>query len=321
MVLLESKNLKIFKLKYGGKIAERAESISEAIELFSSVNIVAIYVINEKRLYNWIGQNASRTLKNYIVQFRDLFREEYPDLRVLRYITVESKEEPFDFFQSIGISKELLHGQIEKQEDKLQPVIDEINELKNKIDDLFESEEYEEAINFANKILDLAKGIDDKSLIKDQEEFIAEADLRIKTKKILEDLQDEKKIIQEQLYSLDTDDDIIDFHKNLEGFKQKYGEYVKFSKFPEIQNMITKEVDIWQDYVQRTQAHESESKKEQEEKEKVEKEANRFEELKTHISNLREDAKKAIDKSEILETFDNYSKILNELQEFQRGSE
>jgi len=319
-VLLESKNLKIFKLKYDGKIHLRQESIAEAIELFSSVNIVAIYVGNEKRLYNWIGQNASRTLKNYIVHFRDMFRDEYPDLRVLRYITVESKEEPFDFFQSIGISKELLHGRIEKEEDKLQPVIDEINELKSRIDDLFEAESYDEAINYANMILHLAKGIDDKALIKDQEEFIAEAELRIKTKKILEELQEEKKIISEQLYNLDTDEDIIKFHNILEEFKQKYGEYVEFSNFPEIQNIIAKEEDIWKDYVQRKEGLEGETKKKLEEQDKVEQEANRFDELKMSISELRIKAKKTVDKGELIDASDVFNEILGKLNEYRRGS-
>lgn len=320
MVLLEAKNLKIFKLKYGGKIAEREESISEAIELFSSVNIVAIYVINEKRLYNWIGNNASRALKNYIVQFRDLFRDEYPDLRVLRYITVESMAEPFDFFQSIGISKELLHQQIEKQTDKLQPVIDEINELKDKCADLFESEEFEEAITIANKVLGLAKNIDDKSLIKDQEEFIAEADLRIKTKKILAELQDEKKFLQDQLYNLDTDENIVDFHENLEEFKNKYKEYVKFTNFPEIQNVIAKEEDIWRDYIQRQEALENEAKKKQDEQERLDKLTNRFDDIKLNIGDLRKQAKKAIDKGELIEAFDLFNKILTSINEYRRSS-
>jgi len=319
-VLLERKNLKIFKLKYGGRIQERKESISEAIELFSSVNIVAIYVIKEKRLYNWIGQNASRTLKSLIVQFRDLFKDEFPNLRVLRYITVESKEEPYDFFQSIGISKEILHGQIDKEADKLQPVIDEINELKNKIDDLFESENYEEAITYANKILDLARNIDDKSLIKDQEEFIAEAELRIKTKRILEEIRSEKEVIQNQLYNLDNDSDIENFHKTIEQFKEKYEKFVDFSNLPEIQNIITKEADIWQDYTQKKEALTTEASKLQEEKEKKENLESRFEDLKTLISELRSNAKIAIGKSEIIEAFDNFNKILNNLNAYRRES-
>ena len=94
-----SQKLKIFKLHYSGEV-ESIDDISEnIIQLFSTVSVLSIYIGLQKRLYTWIGSHASRTLKNYIVQMREIFTRDYFDLRILRYITVESQSEPYDFLR------------------------------------------------------------------------------------------------------------------------------------------------------------------------------------------------------------------------------
>ncbi|MFX1239084.1 MAG: hypothetical protein ACFE8P_15360, partial [Promethearchaeota archaeon] len=114
-----SQTLKIFKLLYSGGYEDISENI---IESFSAVSVISIYVGLQKILYTWIGSFAARTLKNNIGHMRERFSRDYLDLRVLRYITVESRAESFEFFANTGINKEKLHQHIQNHENKLLPV-------------------------------------------------------------------------------------------------------------------------------------------------------------------------------------------------------
>lgn len=243
-----SSNLKIFKLLYSGEIEICEGNKEDPLELFSHVNIIAIYVIDQKRLYIWIGSNASRSLKNYIVHFREVFSKDFPELRVLRYITVEAKSEPFEFFQNVGISREQLRERIKSQEEKLQPIYSEINDLEEEAGKCFEAKEYEEAIEIAKNIIILAEDIDDKYLLKDQNEFIAEAQIRAKNKRLLVEIREKSFIIKEKFENMQEAKEIMNIHEYFEDFKQIYGEYVNLTTLPEIASLLLKEEKMWLDY-------------------------------------------------------------------------
>ena len=314
---MQSSNLTIFKLNYSGEIKSHDESIGEAIDLFSAVNILAIYVRNQKRLYIWIGKNASQTLKNHIVEFRDNFSNAYPELRVLRYITVESQSEPFDFFESIGISKEVFCEKIEKEETKLRPVIDEINQLKRKIDDLFEKENYEESIDYAKEIIELAKKIDEQALMNDQEEFIALAELKIKSKKLLEDIEAQKNFFIHKIDNIKNDNDILDLHSELENFHNKYNQIIDFSILPEVNEIFLKEDEIWSAFNKRKEEEKKNAEKELEKQKLIEERRKNVDELIKRINELRAQAKRAIEKSDIIEISTIFNKILINLTEYE----
>ena len=123
MRILEAINLKIFKLNYSGKFDEvKSENV---LDLFSLVNVLAIYVPMQKRMYIWIGKNATQGLKKHIAQTRALFstQKEFSDLKILRNITIEAGSEPSDFFQFIGFSWEDLNEHLKKQEEVLTPLL------------------------------------------------------------------------------------------------------------------------------------------------------------------------------------------------------
>ncbi|MBY8982585.1 MAG: hypothetical protein KGD57_06535 [Candidatus Lokiarchaeota archaeon] len=186
---MQSSGLKIFRLKYRGSFesCEEIENPEMFLNYFSVVSILAIYIVQQKRLYIWVGKYVSESLKHYCAHVREIVSKNFPELRVLRNITMESKAETEDFFKSINIggisiTKEQLHKKIGNQENKLLPIISEIEELKTKADKYFFSEDYQKAIEISEKIIELGKTFDDKSIILDQEDFISEAKTRyIKT--------------------------------------------------------------------------------------------------------------------------------------------
>jgi len=290
-------NLKIFKLQYSGR-AELFEGSSEELyDIFSPVNIIYVYVIGQKRLYVWLGSQISPTLRNNISLFRERFPDNYPDLRVLRYITIDEKGEPWDFFQGTGLSKELLHERIDSYQEKLTPIMAEIKELQERADTLFENEKYSEAIDVANKILEKAIQVDDKPLKKDQEEFIDECEVREKFKTIMGQLQCDKNDLESKIESIQSSRDIDDFHSSTSNFKQKYEEYLDFSKFPEIKDLFEREEKIWNQYEQEKSIQST------------------IKSLKIDIEELRKKAKEAIEIGDLYMAHDYFDEIIKLLTE------
>lgn len=157
-----SEEVRIFKLHYSGTLYE--PKTENPIELFTLNNILLLYIKKKMRMYIWIGKNATLSLKNMIPRIREIVSREHEDLKVLRYITVESGVEPSEFFDFTGMSEKELFSRIEYLEKTVSPKIQEIGALKVKADE-----------------------IDDISLKKDQEEFIKEAQVKSEAKLVLEE--------------------------------------------------------------------------------------------------------------------------------------
>ena len=180
MIIMEDGNLKFFKLDYSGSFEEiRTDS---PLELFTLVDILAIYISIQKRMYIWIGKKATQSLRKYIPQIRTRFSEKLPELKILRNITIESGSEPSDFFQFISFTWTELNSHIEEQEAKLEPILKKIEILKVKVINLANSEEYEEAIRFSEEIIEFSKKVKDKALEKEQRDNIKELKSKAKNK-------------------------------------------------------------------------------------------------------------------------------------------
>ncbi|GAH50669.1 unnamed protein product [marine sediment metagenome] len=68
--------IKTFKLNYDGTFDEIAcENIKD---VFTIVNILAIYIQKIKTMYIWIGRNATQALKNHVAKIRVILKEEFP---------------------------------------------------------------------------------------------------------------------------------------------------------------------------------------------------------------------------------------------------
>ncbi len=157
--------LKIFRLNYSGSFNE--VSTESPLDLFTLYDILGIY--SDKHLFFWIGQYASTSLRIFIPHARELFSKDHPELRVLRNITIESGSETFNFMENFEFTGEELEARIKAQEEKILPVLSEIDKLKEKIDDLIDSEEFNKAYGISDEIIELARKIEDKALEKDQQ--------------------------------------------------------------------------------------------------------------------------------------------------------
>lgn len=237
-----SSEIRIFKLKYSGSFEEVAQE--SLISNFTLFNVLTIYVSHQKHMYIWIGKRASQSLKSHIPQIRGAISREHPELQILRNITLESGLEPSEFLEIIGVEEETLKSNIRKLEIKLLPILSEINRLKSQADKNFISNNYEDAIKTAQKIVTLAKTINDDSLEQDQINFIIEARSRARATKILQEIETLCKEATMEFDQLVKDEKYQNAHNLVENIKQRYENKYNLSVIPLAQQLLLKDENM-----------------------------------------------------------------------------
>jgi len=234
--------IKIFKLNYSGSLEEIIQE--NLLENFNLFNILTFYIPNQRLMYIWIGKKVSQSLKSHIPQIRETISIERPELKILRNITIESGLEPNKFLEIIGITEDILKARIKKLETNLLPALSEINRLKEKADKYFISENYNMAISAAQKIVNLAKDIDDDSLEQDQINFINEAQSRARASETLHQIEDESKEVIKHFNQLVEVEDYREAHSLAEDFKKKFENECDISSIPLAQQLILKDENM-----------------------------------------------------------------------------
>jgi len=246
---MEEQGLKFFKLDYSGSFKEI--NTDSPLDLFTLVDILAIYIPMQKRMYIWIGKWATQSLRNYIPQIRTRFSEKLPELKILRNITIESGSEPSDFFQPFKFTWETLNSHIDEQETKLKPIINEIDSLKEQIVKLTNLEEFEEAIILSKEIINLSKEIEDKALENEQKDNIKDlrrrGKLKISKDKVEEETEKIKKSFEE-LIDTHKPEDIIKAHKIIDEYKTKYENFIDLSVISSASDLLLEEDKVWKKF-------------------------------------------------------------------------
>ncbi|MHA1670033.1 MAG: hypothetical protein ACTSV5_05570 [Promethearchaeota archaeon] len=230
-------NLKFFKLNYSGNVEEILHE--ELLAYFNLYSAIVIYVPIERRMHVWIGEKAPKNLKKSSISIREIFNKKYPEISILRNMTIESGNEPDSFFELCGFTSAQLKSHLKNQEIKLLPIISEINRLKEKIDKHFSNDEFEEAMELANKIKQLAKQINDESLENDQEKFIEEAKIRNKGKNLINQIIEKSAVVKTRVDQLVQDKNYLGAHNLIQNFLNEYEKDYHISVIPEVEELVS----------------------------------------------------------------------------------
>ncbi|MHA1191190.1 MAG: hypothetical protein ACTSP9_02695 [Promethearchaeota archaeon] len=230
-------NLKYFKLNYSGSVEEILPE--ELLANFNLYSAIVIYVPVERRMYVWIGEKAPKNLKKSSISIREIFNKEYPEISILRNITVQSGSEPTSFFELCGFTSEQLKSHLRNQEIKLLPVISEINRLKEKADEYFKNDEFEEAMELAMKVKQLAKQINDESLENDQDNFIEETKIRNKGKNLINQIIEKSAFVKTRIDQLVRDNNYLGAHYMIQDFMSEYEKDYHISVIPEVEDLVS----------------------------------------------------------------------------------
>ena len=164
--------IETFKLNYDGTFDEI--DYEHIKDVFTIVNILAIYIQKIKTMYIWIGRNATQALKNHVAQIRVLLKEEFPQFRIIRNYTFDMRSETYEFFKNLNVTKDELYEIINYQEKTILPILEKIEVLKENSEKSIESEQYSNAIELLKEIIGLAEKIQDDALVTEQKKLISE---------------------------------------------------------------------------------------------------------------------------------------------------
>ena len=237
-----STGFKVYKLRYSGNFEEIPQE--ELTNNLTPFNVLIFYIPDLKRMYVWMGKKAAQSLKRQIPQIRSAISRKYPELKILRNVTIESGLEPPEFLNIIGIEEDILKSNIKKLEVRLLPVLSEINRLKEKSDKFFIASNYGKAIELAQKIVNLARDIKDDSLEQDQINFINEANIRASVSEILNEIEKvsiEKTKKFNQLVEMEYYEEARTI---VEEFKQNYADKYELASIPLAQQLLLKEENM-----------------------------------------------------------------------------
>lgn len=237
-------DLIILKLNYSGSFDEILEE--NLLASFTLFDILIFYITNLKRLYIWVGKKATRSLKSHIPELRELVLKNYPKFNVIRNITVESGTEPQDFLDIINISEKELTNHIRNLERKILPSLSEINRMKEKAEKYLISENFEDSIKAAERIIELSKEIKVKSLEVDQNNFISEVKLQRNAKDVVDKIISESLNIEKQFDDFIQDEQYIKAHDLVNGFLGKYKNDYNISSIPDVERLLKKGKDLEQ---------------------------------------------------------------------------
>lgn len=235
--------LKIFKLNFDGSFNEI--SYENIKDVFTIVNILAIYVSQKKTMYIWIGRNATQALKNHISNIRVLVKEEFPDFRIIRNFTFEMRDEPFEFFQNLNISKEELYKIIDYQEKVMLPTLKKIDTLKTKLESLIDTEDYANAIKTSEEIIVLANQIDDNAVLTEQKRLITEIKLKNEDKQIIDEISEKTSTVDKEFSKLIEAKEFLKAHQLVEEFEKSFSTTYDLSAIPIAKDLLSREKKIW----------------------------------------------------------------------------
>ncbi len=235
--------LKIFKLNFDGSFDEI--SYQNIKDVFTIVNILAIYMSQKKTMYIWIGSNATQALKNHISNIRVLVKEEFPDFRIIRNFTFEMRDEPFEFFKNLNITKEELYKIIDYQEKVMLPTLRKIKTLRSKLEGLIDSEDYANAIKTSEEIIVLANQIEDDAVLTEQKRLITDIKSKNEDKKIIDEISEKGSTVDKEFFKLIEAKEFLKAHQLVEEFEKSFSTTYDLSLIPIVKDLLSREKKIW----------------------------------------------------------------------------
>ncbi|MHA1453245.1 MAG: hypothetical protein ACTSRD_10315 [Promethearchaeota archaeon] len=146
------------------------------LQNFKSYNLLLFYTINSKSLYNWTGRKANQTLIGHIENAEQLILKMHPGMTVLRHITIreQDKNSIQNFLDDIGISLQDYKDRLRLWREFEISVYSDIQKLKIAENNHLMLNKLDKAIDVSAKIQELARTINDVSLVKEKEQLILE---------------------------------------------------------------------------------------------------------------------------------------------------
>ncbi|MCK4780700.1 MAG: hypothetical protein KAT57_10950, partial [Candidatus Lokiarchaeota archaeon] len=174
-----------------------------------------------------------------------ILKEEFPHFRIIRNITFDMRSERYEFFKNLTITKEELYEIINYQEKTVLPVLEKIDELKEKSEKSIESKQYKSAIELLKEIIGLAEKIQDDALVTEQKRLISKLTEKFENQQIVSEIEQETERVEKEYNELIKAKNILKAHELVEAFIKKYETVYDLSLIPSAKELILKEKKKW----------------------------------------------------------------------------
>jgi hypothetical protein len=242
-------NLIVHKLSLSGKLLD--VSNLNYISLFGPSTVLVAYNKKSKTLYTWIGDKAPKSLRHFIPKIRKILTKTYPEYSVLRYVTIDAYSEPEDFLKMMDIDKKALENQLKNLERKRISIISDIDQLKVKENNLLMTNKFEEAINTANEIIELAKELNDLAMQEEQKKFLEGINEKRENSKKVSLIKEKTEILEPLLEDINNEQDIIGAHKAISQFSDKWWNIIRMFEIESATKLIKSERTIWREFIEK----------------------------------------------------------------------
>jgi vacuolar-type H+-ATPase subunit I/STV1 len=155
------------------------------------------------------------------------------------------RSEPFEFFKTLNLSKDELYEIINYQEKTVLPVLEKVDDLKEKSGELVKSEEFQEAIKILREIIELANSIQDDALVIEQKTLISELTEKFDNQQIISEIEEATNRVEKEYSQLMRSKKILVAHELVGNFIKKYESVYDLSSIPSTKELILKEDKKW----------------------------------------------------------------------------
>jgi hypothetical protein len=124
-------------------------------------------------------------------------------------------------------------------------IISEIDQLKVIVNNHFLMKKYNEALRVSERIIELAKSVDLKTMVKEQEKFLSEIIKHMEENHIITYINEDFKLLNTKFNDLVSKEKYSEAHKAIQEFKNKFNKLYDLNSVREIKNLIDKEKYLW----------------------------------------------------------------------------
>ncbi|TFG05828.1 MAG: hypothetical protein EU539_08885 [Promethearchaeota archaeon] len=148
------------------------------------------------------------------------------------------------------LTMELDNTKDEKERRKKIRLLERIDNMRVIQNNHFMIGKFDEAIELAKDIIQVAQDAKLYSIVKEQEQFIDQVKLKIVEKNKISIILDAFKIIREEYESLLKKKEIIKAHELIKDFKEKYGQNYELPSHPQIRELLIKDRELWIEFLE-----------------------------------------------------------------------
>ncbi|MHA1732069.1 MAG: hypothetical protein ACTSU5_08995 [Promethearchaeota archaeon] len=239
---MDTTRTRVFRVRQEGSL-EELDGVSETY--FSSISGLLIYLPKTRRLYAWAGKHVDSRVREHLARVKATFTAKFPGLKVKKLVMVTSGEEPADFFEALGLSREKFLSYARESQDWGHLIKTQLDVLEVSQRVALEREDFWRVVDTANEIIFRATKLRDYALVERQRELIREMLGKQRRYSEVEAKKDSLGQLAPQLAKLLSEESHVAAHQTATDIKTVVNLFLGGEIPPEVEALLAQERTVW----------------------------------------------------------------------------